>query len=253
MPNDAIWEFIGECTKASKASDLHHHLEQFSRHMGFDYFQLLLIFPTSMQKCHATLFNNCPDNWLTTSGKDQPLIRDPVVCLGLKQTHPIFWNKRDNDPPWLPDTQRDVMDLAARLGIHDGISFPLHTPQGEHGILSFLTKEKNDDDQLFDKIPLLSLCASYIFNAALTLTKRGPRLTKGLASLSDRERECLFWACEGKTSWEIAVILGIRERTVNFHLNHATSKTGSKNRNQAIAKGITSGMITPTLKDVTVT
>ena len=70
--------------------------------------------------------------------------------------------------------------------------------------------------------------------------KSRPDLMKHLAELSDREKECLFWASEGKTSWEIATILGISERTVNFHLNQVTNKTDSKNRNQAIAKSISS-------------
>ncbi|MBX2881042.1 MAG: LuxR C-terminal-related transcriptional regulator, partial [Granulosicoccus sp.] len=35
--------------------------------------------------------------------------------------------------------------------------------------------------------------------------------------LSAREAECLTWTAKGKTSWEIAVILGIAESTVSFH------------------------------------
>ncbi|MGL5487451.1 MAG: helix-turn-helix transcriptional regulator, partial [Shewanella sp.] len=60
-------------------------------------------------------------------------------------------------------------------------------------------------------------------------------------------------ASEGKTSWEIATILGISERTVNFHLTQVTNKTDSKNRSQAIAKGITNGIIVPSLDEVTIT
>ncbi len=40
----------------------------------------------------------------------------------------------------------------------------------------------------------------------------------------------------GQDLLEIATILGISERTVNFHLNQVTNKTDSKNRNQAIAR-----------------
>jgi LuxR family transcriptional activator of bioluminescence operon len=145
------------------------------------------------------------------------------------------------------------MNLAADFGVRNGVSFPLHTPQGEHGILSFISKEKSNSDLMFENVPLLSFCASYIFNSALTLIKARPDLMKYLAELSDREKECLFWASEGKTSWEIATILGISERTVNFHLNQVTNKTDSKNRNQAIAKSISSGIIVPSLDDVTIT
>ncbi len=106
---------------------------------------------------------------------------------------------------------------------------------------------------MFENVPLLSFCASYIFNSALQLIKSRPDMMKYLTELSDREKECLFWASEGKTSWEIATILGISERTVNFHLTQVTNKTDSKNRSQAIAKGITSGIIVPSLDEVTIT
>ncbi|MBY3123131.1 helix-turn-helix domain-containing protein [Rhizobium laguerreae] len=36
-------------------------------------------------------------------------------------------------------------------------------------------------------------------------------------SLSPREKECLLWIAQGKTSWETAVIMGISENTVAFH------------------------------------
>ncbi len=59
---------------------------------------------------------------------------------------------------------------------------------------------------------------------------------KGSVKITQREKQCLQWASEGKTSWEIAQILNISERTVNFHLANCITKTGSKNRQQAIVK-----------------
>ena len=141
MLNDAIWEHIDKFTKATKTSDIQQLLERFSHQMGFDYFRLLIIFPISMQKSHVALFNNCPTTWFDAYSENQYLTQDPVVYLGLKQTQPIFWNKLDCDSPWLPSASRDVMNLAADFGVRNGVSFPLHTPQGEHGILSFITKE----------------------------------------------------------------------------------------------------------------
>ena len=49
------------------------------------------------------------------------------------------------------------------------------------------------------------------------------------------------------------VFRGDYQRTVNFHLTQVTNKTDSKNRSQAIAKGITSGIIVPSLDEVTIT
>jgi len=61
--------------------------------------------------------------------------------------------------------------------------------------------------------------------------------------LSDRERECLFWVSEGKTTDEIAVILGVSSNTVNSYITHAIRKFSASNRTMAIATAIRSGII----------
>jgi DNA-binding NarL/FixJ family response regulator len=61
--------------------------------------------------------------------------------------------------------------------------------------------------------------------------------------LTDREREVLAWVGRGKTSSEIAIILGLRERTVNFHCDRAMKRLDVTNRTQAVAKAIANGLI----------
>ena len=95
--------------------------------------------------------------------------------------------------------------------------------------------------------------SNYIFEAAIRIVRLSLREDDPQEALTDRETECLFWASEGKTSSEIACILGITERTVNYHLNQVTRKTGSMNRYQAVAKGVSSGILIPNLEQVVVT
>lgn len=64
-------------------------------------------------------------------------------------------------------------------------------------------------------------------------------------ALTPRELECLSWAAAGKTSGEISLIVGISERTVNFHMGNCLQKTNSINRQQAIAKCLFKGVIYP--------
>jgi len=61
--------------------------------------------------------------------------------------------------------------------------------------------------------------------------------------LSDRERECLFWVSEGKTTDDVAVILGVSANTVNSYITHAIRKFSASNRAMAIATAIRSGII----------
>jgi LuxR family transcriptional activator of conjugal transfer of Ti plasmids len=61
--------------------------------------------------------------------------------------------------------------------------------------------------------------------------------------LSPRERQCLKWAAEGKSSWDIGVILSISENTVNFHVKNAMRKLGVSRRTVAAIKAIDLGLI----------
>jgi DNA-binding NarL/FixJ family response regulator len=63
--------------------------------------------------------------------------------------------------------------------------------------------------------------------------------------LNDREIEALMWAARGKTSEEIATIMSITERTVNFHLNNARDKLGVATRIQAAVRATIAGIIEP--------
>lgn len=61
--------------------------------------------------------------------------------------------------------------------------------------------------------------------------------------LSERQRECLKWVSEGKTTEEIALILGVSSNTINSYVAHAIQKFGASNRAMAIATAIRSGVI----------
>ena len=62
--------------------------------------------------------------------------------------------------------------------------------------------------------------------------------------LTAREKEVLTWVGRGKTSSEIAIILGLSERTVNFHCDQAIKRLDVMNRTQAVAKALAAGLIT---------
>jgi DNA-binding NarL/FixJ family response regulator len=63
--------------------------------------------------------------------------------------------------------------------------------------------------------------------------------------LSDREVETLTWAARGKTSAEIAQILGTTKRTVDFHIDNARGKLGVANRTEAVIKAAQNQLIKP--------
>jgi DNA-binding NarL/FixJ family response regulator len=70
-------------------------------------------------------------------------------------------------------------------------------------------------------------------------------LWPGRIALNDREIETLTWAARGKTSAEIAHILGLSKRTVDFHIDNARGKLGAATRTEAVMKAADGGLIEP--------
>jgi DNA-binding NarL/FixJ family response regulator len=64
-------------------------------------------------------------------------------------------------------------------------------------------------------------------------------------ALNEREVEVLTWAARGKTSAEIAKILGLTKRTVDFHIDNARGKLGAATRTEAVLKAATGRLIEP--------
>jgi DNA-binding response OmpR family regulator len=83
-----------------------------------------------------------------------------------------------------------------------------------------------------------------IINARLAGVARNdvwPRLV----TLSDREIEALTWVARGKTSVEVADLVGLSKRTVDFHLDNARIKLGAATRTEAAIKAAMGKLIEP--------
>ncbi|MGP0060989.1 MAG: response regulator transcription factor [Beijerinckiaceae bacterium] len=83
-----------------------------------------------------------------------------------------------------------------------------------------------------------------IINTRIARTPRNQDWSNPV-DLSHREAETLTWASRGKTSAEIAQILGLTKRTVDFHIDNARSKFGVATRIQAVLKAANGHLIEP--------
>jgi DNA-binding NarL/FixJ family response regulator len=70
---------------------------------------------------------------------------------------------------------------------------------------------------------------------------RSPR--RASTMLSDRERTVLREVAAGRSTKQIAQVLGITERTVKFHVASIMNKLGADNRAQAVAEAAKRGLL----------
>lgn len=71
----------------------------------------------------------------------------------------------------------------------------------------------------------------------------GARAAEGGQALTEREREILRWAREGKSNLEIGVALDISALTVKNHIQKILRKLGASNRAQAVALAMSQGLV----------
>jgi DNA-binding NarL/FixJ family response regulator len=62
--------------------------------------------------------------------------------------------------------------------------------------------------------------------------------------LSPREREVLVLLAEGRSNREIATAMAVTVATVKTHLVHIYAKLGAGNRNEALGRALSSGLLT---------
>lgn len=83
-----------------------------------------------------------------------------------------------------------------------------------------------------------------VVKARLSKVARSDAWSRHVA-LTEREVECLTWSARGKTSSEIAQILGLIKRNVDFHIETACRKLNVSTRIQAAVKAASGGIIEP--------
>lgn len=127
--------------------------------------------------------------------------------------------------------------LPAILSDRAGLVLPVSADSVYSGIFVFTGPElRFDRDELLD---LHRQC----FEMFLRIAQLKSSSTSSASSISKRELECLRLTAAGRTSEDIARILGLSVHTANQYLTTAASKLDAVNRTHAVTKAIRLGLI----------
>lgn len=181
----------------------------------------------------------CPSPWLNRYQEARYDEIDPVIKFVSRSTLPIFWDDANRAEP-----KNIVFDEAREHGLAQGITVSVYGPGGQRAVFSASSDMPAEAGRLSRMLTasMIQLTANYVSEALLRLEDRNKM---PVSAFSTREKDCLQWAASGKTSWEIAQILAISERTVIFHLANAARKLGASNRRQAVVRALSLRLINP--------
>lgn len=237
-----LLKWMAKFRESCSCADIHGHLSDLCREFGFDHF--VQIVSTPDRAGHFTSYVLC--NFAGGSW-DQPaaLAKDEVadtwagtwiVRRALECATPQVWSRLPDMA--LPLSAKSLhFNTADDALLSDGVTLGLHGRDGGKTVLSFAVRSGTLSDRDLDPILGLLHVVSPYAHARLS---EAATPKDGLRPLSDRELDCLRWLIRGKTSWEIGKILGITERTAEFHVGNIVRKLECSNRSQAIAKAVLS-------------
>ncbi|MDP2118287.1 MAG: LuxR C-terminal-related transcriptional regulator [Hoeflea sp.] len=173
---------------------------------------------------HPHALHNLPESWLKgTNGKS--LGADPVIAEARRST-----------APFPMDLARHPSVLAHASGAKTAIVVPLHTLAAKRYCLIMFGEASLPKHEA---MAVLALDAALIFQRYYAVILS----LDSVSGLNEREIQIVRWTSEGKTSAEIAIILGLSEHTVNSYIAAILRKLHVVNRAQMVASALRSGLI----------
>ncbi len=161
---------------------------------------------------------------------------------------PLFetWSPQNWRTAWSrlkDDNGERSMQLAKAFGYLDGWTHANYHPGNTTVSVVTFAGEKVENNQRSMAImkyivPHLAESFSSIFKKNLSRVREGNRLR-----VTPRELEILKWLEDGKSTWDISVILSRSERVVKWHVNNLMQKLCAQNRTQAVAIGLRLGLL----------
>lgn len=238
VPTAPIREIVADIGGFKTQFDVFRHMKRITEVYGARAFMVMNIpSATSLDLSSSSIITNWPADLLSSYDKIALLADSPVISRLRGATTPFTYDV-DTIAEERPDrSMSSSRALFDRFNMPRGAYFPVHDSSGNRGAVSF---SGDRPPFSFTELMELTYIAIHVYNRLAEIRDLDNRATD---TLTEREIDCLNWTAAGKTSVEIAEILGLSEHTINHYLNRATKKLDTVNRTQAVAKALRIGLI----------
>lgn len=234
--NDWTQDVLGRLTEASEPSQVLEQIGVATRHLGFEHCAYGLRVYVPFTRPQTFMLSTYDERWNRRYLDAGYLQIDPTVAHGVRSRAPMVWSNevfRETPQMW---------DEARSFGLRIGWAQSVFEADARVGMLTLArSSEPLTAAEMRAKDPLLQ----WLVNTAHRVLSHslGESPLAGLEPLTDRQVEVLRWTADGKTSEEIAVILGISKPTVNFHITNAIARLHANNKNSAVARSSRLGVL----------
>lgn len=219
------------------------------QHLGFENFLYgASASPKLSQESKSYVFTTLSPEWVALYDQQAYIEVDPRLSRALDSALPVIW---DHDSEYGQSARIDrFLDDSLKHGVGSGVVVGIHGPHSVRVIVALSSRspqistiERASVANHLGEIVLFAISFHELFMKSVIARGIAP-VSQG-CPLSPRELQCIGLAARGQTSRDIAFKLGISERTIQFHFDSIRSKLGAANRQEAVAKAISSGLVAP--------
>ena len=233
--SDLLIEQLKNC---ASQFDVFRCLREITQSYGFRYFSVNILPRESQLKLsESVIITSAPSDLIKRHDEFGRAKANPVIDL-MRKTGAPFEYRFDKNTDIEPDSgTAEIIGILKDYDLCTWLAIPVFTPGRGEAVISFIGHRPEVTSGEFGEISYLAAIAQDRL-AEVSAQEAAP-----VSPLTDRELECIVWTAAGKTSVEIAKILGLSEHTVNHYLNNATRKSGTVNRTQTVAFALRNGWI----------
>jgi DNA-binding CsgD family transcriptional regulator len=234
-----LLEFVQQCLSCNSKKDFLTLYASLHELLDFDHANAILGYNDAKSGIVSDFGVNVsmPSEWIREYMAKKYLQRDSIVRENFTSYRVQYWTETKKRVHYPREINSLCCDFDMREGYTSGSRLPATGKYGSK--FCFSSRSMRHDPRTIAILnlvtPHLHLALSHLFNS------RKPDYAGVL--LTSREKEVLNWLKQGKSSWDISVILRISERTVNFHVYNIMDKLGASNRPQAVAVASRLGLI----------
>jgi DNA-binding CsgD family transcriptional regulator len=238
-PFDVAEAFIEQHVRRASLPELQKAFEKSLQDLGIRHFACLPHVDPLNPRNAGMVFQTYPGDWVRYFSESGRYRIDPVFRYADERMVPFFWD----DPEFravLTPPQVEILTEAEGRGLGHGYTVPIHPPGGQMASCSVVPDSGGIDRGAYQAIFTM---ACFMFDAMLHSNVRAGCSETRVMQFSERERQCLELAAQGKDDWSIGSLLRISERTAHNHIERAKRRLGVCTRVQVIVHALSDGQI----------
>jgi LuxR family quorum-sensing system transcriptional regulator SolR len=203
-------------------------LVDIARQLGFDHCAYGLRLPLPLSRQRVVMFKNYAAD---SSGqfaqgvqhgpKSPPVVWNDEYCAGERE---LYWEVRES-------------------GSRYGWAQPCRDAQGALSMFTVARSEEALSDVEMQEINIRLAWLTQVAHLSMTRLLVKKLVPEASVRLSSRETTVIRWTAEGKTTGEIAVIMGLSVRTVTFHIGNVVKKLNANNKTAAAVRATVLGLL----------